>query len=152
MTREEFKIVKDYVENKLLKGINNLKEAKEVYRIIHKSDSFYAAGIDQAIFRWWSFNHQDVVLDEEPAPKQDDSKAILTKVGVDATTNFEGVKTHPTKSEDMPPEQQSHSEDSKLQELEAELESLEDNEENKRQRQTLKMMITKEKKKLDAND
>ena len=107
------------------------------------------------------------------AAKEDDSKVILTDVGVDKTTNFEGVKTYPAKSESMKPEDQSHEEDfddglpelteeeleiplvfnvegAKLATLEGDLSRLEDTEENKRARQTLKMQITKLKNKLDG--
>ena len=43
-------------------------------------------------------------------PIQDDSQTILTKVDKDVEPNFKGVKTPSAKSEDMPPEDQSHQE------------------------------------------
>jgi len=88
MKKKDYKKVKDYVENKLMRGINNLNDAKEVYKIIYgDEEAWFSAGIDQQIWRWYTRN-LDIVLEPDTV--------ILTKVA----DPFEGDTITSTHEED----------------------------------------------------
>jgi len=65
MKKKDYKLVKEYVENKLLKGVNNLTDARAVHEIIFGiNEHCYAAGIDASIWRWYTRN-LDIVLESD---------------------------------------------------------------------------------------
>ena len=65
MKKKDYKLVKEYVENKLLKGVNNLTDARAVHEIIFGiNEHCYAAGIDASIWRWYTRN-LDIQLEQD---------------------------------------------------------------------------------------
>lgn len=139
MTKEQYQycvgVYKEVVEKQIL-DTHKLRKAANI--IMGKSEDELIAvnKARQVIYGWYNYHRESFLKGFEDMLK-------------DSTdTNTPPVEP--------PEDEQSHNEEvgykgialSKVEQLEAELEALEDTEENKKERRILKMRITKEKKKL----
>ena len=150
------------------KGVSNPQLVNRCYKHISGQDMCFGGmrAKELRIVRYYMIGYQDALKQAEK------HNVTLTDTGSDITPNFDGVKIDSAKSENTNPEDQSHQEDyvndahpiirhidaeigdtqvdDEVTKLVAELQELEDNQENKRRRQTLKMMITKRNNILNA--
>lgn len=145
MKQSDLKKVNDFYDNVIRKQIILPLEINEIYLLVAPNEPImqpYAKKMG-AITRFIQGYQQDVL---------DELEDLFDEVEyIDTEDPRSSNYVHPTKSEDMPPEEQSHQEvinfDTELEILEKGLVNIADTPENKKARTVLKSKITKLKKK-----